>query len=77
MGIDENQQDRMSRIAARDKEIEKHYKKLVSKRYKHIQLYNDTAILQMVADKFFLSPKTIEDIICGRYKYKNKNGKTH
>lgn len=72
MGIDRNQNaERRERLRKRNEAIQQMYVKLSSKRYKHYQLYTDKAIFQMIADKYFLSLKTVEDVICGRHHLKS------
>lgn len=61
-------------IGQRDKDIKSYYLELTNKRYKgrvnSVPLYSEAAILEMVADKFYLSAKTIEKIVFNRVTYK-------
>lgn len=62
--------ERIERIILRNKAIEERYTELSAKKYKRTKLYSQEAIFQMLSDEFYLSPRTIEDIVCGRTKYK-------
>ena len=72
MGTVDKYSERQDRIQKRNEDVDKMYQKLSSKRYKNIQLYNDKAIFHMVADKFYMSPVTVEEIICGRHRLKKR-----
>jgi hypothetical protein len=72
MGSIDKYSERQQRLQDRNDAVDKMYQQLSSKRYKNIQLYNDKAIFQMIADKFYISPVTIEEIICGRHRLKKR-----
>lgn len=53
------------------------YQRLSSQRIGTARKFSEEAIALMIADKFFLSEKTIDNIICNRVNYKqDKNEET-
>lgn len=67
------EEERRQRLKERNDAVEKMYADLIKKRYKNHQLYSDSAVFQMIADKFFIATSTVEDIICGRHRFKKNN----
>ena len=47
----------------RNKEVVKSYKKLENEKTGKVQTYRHTAILDILSKEFFLSPRTIQDIV--------------
>lgn len=55
---------RASRTEKRNKDISKKFFKLSNKKYKgKVRLYTTETILAMLSEEFYLSERTIEDII--------------
>ena len=55
---------REGRLSARNKKIQKRFQVLCSKRHKSgVRLYTTDAVLAMLSDEFYLSSRTIEDIL--------------
>lgn len=61
-------QERAARIKARNEKIVTDFLSLSEKKAKGVKIYTQEFILQKVASKYFLSTKTIEDIIYNRKK---------
>lgn len=55
-----------TRIAKRNAKIEAEFNRLSEKKYNGKVMYKHIAVLEMVADKFYLSPSRIEDILKGK-----------
>lgn len=51
------------RIEQKYKDIEAVYSKLSAKQYNNKRLYSHDAILEMIADKFYMKPETINKIL--------------
>lgn len=67
--MNENTQRRLRR----NEKIRKEYLKLKAQKYQgKTQLYSEQTILEKLAEKFALSPHTIDDIICNRVTYKHQ-----
>lgn len=64
-------QKRRQRLENRNKAVKKEYNKLSEQKYKGIRLFTEEVKIHKLADKFFLSEKTIEDIVYNRLKYGN------
>ncbi len=60
---------RRERLTARNTAIKKAYDLLSAKKYKEVRLYTEDVKLAKLADQFFLSEKTIEDIVFDRIQY--------
>jgi hypothetical protein len=54
---------RKKRLNERNEAIIKRYEELSEKKVKNVKLYSTEAKIQMVADEYFLSTRTIEEII--------------
>lgn len=54
------------RITKRNTLIAKEFKRLSEKNYNGKLLYKHVAVLEMIADKFYLSPSRVEDILKGK-----------
>lgn len=63
---------RMQRIQRRNEAIRDEYEKLSSMRVGRARKYSDDAMFIMIADKFYLSEKTVEDILCNRTTYQKR-----
>lgn len=61
--ITETQQERITR---RNTLIRKEFEKMSSKEFKGVRQYSTNYILTKIADQYFLSPATIEDIVFHR-----------
>ena len=59
---------RSERIANRNRAIHERYEVLQNKNYKGIAIYRGEVIINMIADEFYLSAKTVEDILYNRRK---------
>lgn len=66
----EQQQKQKDRKAIRNEQIKKDFTKLTNKKRNGVKLYTQAVILAQLGDKYFLSPKTIEDIVFNRTKSK-------
>lgn len=62
---------RRLRLINRNKAVRKEYERLSLQKYKTVKLFTEEAKISKIADKFFLSEKTVEDIIFNRLKYEN------
>jgi len=69
MGELNKQEQRVERLKRRNEAIKKAYTKLSDKKYKGVRVYSEDVKMTMLADQFFLSEVTIEDIIYNRTKY--------
>lgn len=69
MGELNKQEKRVERLKSRNEAIKKAYEKLSNKKYKGVRVYSEDVKMTMLADQFFLSEVTIEDIIYNRIKY--------
>ena len=61
---------RQKRIAKRNAKIKKEFLQLTEKRHNGKRIYTNDYIFEILADKYTLSPVTIEKIIFNRVKYK-------
>ncbi len=66
---------RRQRILKRNDLIKDMYQRLSSQRIGNVRKFSEEAINSMIADKFFLSEKTIDNIICNRINYKQDKTK--
>jgi hypothetical protein len=64
---------RMERIKRRNEAIKLEYEKLSAIRVGLARKYSDDAMFVIIADKFFLSEKTVEDILCNRTTYQKRD----
>jgi hypothetical protein len=71
MGELNKKEQRLKRLIARNAAIKAEYEALSRKKYKNTRLYSEDAKFSMLADKFYLSERTIEDIVFDRIKYEN------
>ena len=62
---------RRQRIDKRNAAIKIYYQQLSQARIGQARKYSEDAMIVMIADKFFLAEKTVEDILCNRTQYKN------
>lgn len=63
---------RMQRIMKRNELIKAMYDRLSKERVGKVRKYSNEAMIVLIADKFFLSEKTVDNIICNRISYKSK-----
>jgi hypothetical protein len=56
-------EERRKRIELRNAAINKRYEELSRKKVNNAKLYTNEAKFEMLAAEFFLSPRTIDDII--------------
>jgi len=54
------------RLVKRNAKIEAEFERLSKKQYNGKTLYKTVAILEMIADKFYLSSSRVEDILKGK-----------
>jgi len=59
---------RRARLQKRNTAVKEEYEKLSEKKFKGIRLFTEEVKITKIADKFFLSEKTIEDIVYNRIK---------
>lgn len=65
--------NRKERLEKRDEKITNRFNELSSKKYKNkTKLYTQDAVLDMLAEEFYLSARTIENIVFGRVTYKEE-----
>jgi len=62
--------DRMYRIIKRNQKISQEFVAYTEKRYHGKRIYTNEYIFEKLADKYALSPVTIEAIVFNRIKYK-------
>jgi hypothetical protein len=65
-------QKRRQRLENRNKAVLNEYNKLSGKKHNGIRIFTEEVKIHMLADQFFLSEKTIEDIVYNRLKYGNE-----
>lgn len=69
--MSDNSTPKKERLQRRNEKIKAKWMKLRDKKYKgRVQLYSDKAILEMLADDFYISARTVEDIVFSRIKYR-------
>ncbi len=57
------------RIIKRNEKIVKEYLKMRDKKKYGVRIYTDEYIFSVLAEKYALSPRTIEGIVFGRIRY--------
>jgi|GEM_PF-5728905 len=74
----ETSNDRIDRLNRRNDLIIKKYLELAGKKYNgKTRLYSDETILEKLSEQFFLSHRTLDDIICKRGVYKDMDNTTN
>ncbi len=62
--------ERKKRIQKRNEKIKEEFNKMCDKRHNGKRIYTNEYIFELLANKYTLSPVTIEKIIFDRIKYK-------
>ena len=57
-----------SQLERRNETINKMYSDLTSKKEDGIRIYTDEIVIRRIANRVFLSDKTVEEILAGRKK---------
>lgn len=65
-------EERHARIEKRNEDIRAMHHRLSEKKVKNKRLYSQEYIISEVAEKFYMSERTIEDIVFNRFKFKSK-----
>lgn len=72
MGELNKHEARRNRLLNRNNAIKKEYEELSDKKYKNVRMYTEELKILKLAEKFFLSEKTVEDIVYNRIKYEHE-----
>jgi len=66
-------QEQVARIEARNEKIKEMHDRLINEKYSGVRRFTEDYVLLKVGEAFFLSPRTVENIVYDRLKKPESN----